>query len=174
MLKPRIGVPALVVPTIDNGEWSLAASKPQNFTMIVFYRGLHCPICRAYLTELNRLASAYAERGISAIAISSDSHERAEQAKQSWTLPSVAIGYALPEATARDWGLYISTGRGVTSIGVEEPARFSEPGLFLIKPDGTLYFGAVQTMPFARPHFDELLKSIDFAIAKNYPARGEA
>jgi hypothetical protein len=31
----------------------------------------------------------------------------------------------------------------------------------------------VQTMPFARPHFDELLAAIDFALAKDYPARGE-
>ena len=30
-----------------------------------------------------------------------------------------------------------------------------------------------QTMPFARPLFSELLQSIDFAIAKDYPARGE-
>ena len=28
-------------------------------------------------------------------------------------------------------------------------------------------------MPFARPHFDELLGAMDFAIAKDYPARGE-
>lgn len=74
---------------------------------------------------------------------------------------------------AREWGLYISTSRGMTSIGIEEPARFSEPGVFLVRPDGTLYYGAVQTMPFARPHFDELLAAIDFALAKDYPARGE-
>ena len=42
-----------------------------------------------------------------------------------------------------------------------------------MRPDGTLYYGAVQTMPFARPHFDELLAALDFALAKNYPARGE-
>jgi hypothetical protein len=28
-------------------------------------------------------------------------------------------------------------------------------------------------MPFARPHFDELLAAIDFAVANDYPARGE-
>lgn len=43
--------------------------------------------------------------------------------------------------------------------------------MFLAKPDGTLYFGTVQTMPFARPHFDELMAAIDFTIAKIYPAR---
>ena len=29
-------------------------------------------------------------------------------------------------------------------------------------------------MPFARPHFNEIAAAIDFALAKNYPARGEA
>ena len=28
-------------------------------------------------------------------------------------------------------------------------------------------------MPFARPSFQDLLGAIDFAIAKDYPARGE-
>jgi hypothetical protein len=56
---------------------------------------------------------------------------------------------------------------------IEEPARFSEPGLFLIRPDQTLYRGTMSTMPFARPHFGEILSGIDFALKNNYPARGE-
>jgi hypothetical protein len=28
-------------------------------------------------------------------------------------------------------------------------------------------------MPFARPSFQDLLAGVDFAITKNYPARGE-
>jgi len=40
-------------------------------------------------------------------------------------------------------------------------------------PDGTLYYGAIQTMPVARPLFSKLLQAIDFSIAKDYPARGE-
>jgi hypothetical protein len=83
------------------------------------------------------------------------------------------FGHDLTLAQARQWGLYISSSRGKTSIGIEEPALFSEPGVFLVRPDGTLYYGAVQTMPFARPHFDELLAAIDFAVSKDYPARGE-
>jgi peroxiredoxin len=174
MLKPRAPVPALNVSLVGGGSWDGSQVKSEKFTMVVFYRGLHCPICRAYLTELNRLASEFAQRGVEVVAISSDSAERAEQAKRDWTLPNLKIGYGLSEASARAWGLYISTSRGTTSIGIDEPARFSEPGLFLVKPDGTLYHGAVQTMPFARPHFDEMLKAIDFAVAKDYPARGEA
>jgi hypothetical protein len=85
----------------------------------------------------------------------------------------VKFGYELSLKTARQWGLYISTSRGKTSIGIDEPALFSEPGVFVVRPDGTLYYGAVQTMPFARPQFQDLLGAIDFAIAKDYPARGE-
>ena len=59
------------------------------------------------------------------------------------------------------------------SFGIEEPPLFSEPGVFLVRPDGTLYYGAVQTMPFARPQFQDLLGAVDVAISKNYPARGE-
>ncbi|WP_370869042.1 hypothetical protein [Rhodoferax sp.] len=86
---------------------------------------------------------------------------------------NLKFGYGLTLKSARQWGLYISAGRGKTSIGIEEPALFSEPGVFIVRPDGTPYYGAVQTMPFARPPFQDLLGAIDFAIAKNYPARGE-
>ena len=54
-----------------------------------------------------------------------------------------------------------------------EPDLFLEPGLFMIRPDGTLYFASVQTMPFARPAFGDILKAVDFVIANDYPARGE-
>ena len=84
-----------------------------------------------------------------------------------------SFAHSLPLATARDWGLFISTGRGKTSIGIEEPALFSEPGLFLVSPDRSLYFSSVQTMPFIRPSFAELVGALDFVIEKNYPARCE-
>jgi hypothetical protein len=45
--------------------------------------------------------------------------------------------------------------------------------VFLVRPDGTLYYAAVQSMPFVRPNFGDLLKAVDFAIDKDYPARGD-
>ena len=83
------------------------------------------------------------------------------------------FGFGLSLTKAREWGLYISTSRGKTSIGIEEPALFSEPGLFLVTPEQTLFYASVQTMPFVRPHFSELLAALDFVIAHDYPARGE-
>lgn len=173
MLKPRQPVPALTVPTVGGGTWSLADSKPQHFNLIVFYRGLHCPICTKYLLELERLAPEFASRGVQVVAVSSDSEERAREMAQKIGAKSLPFGFGLSLRSARQWGLYISTSRGKTSIGIDEPALFSEPGVFLVRPDGTLYYGAVQTMPFARPQFQDLLGGVDFALAKDYPARGE-
>lgn len=173
MLIPRQAVPALTVATLAHGAFDLEKEAPQNFTLVVFYRGLHCPICLKYLLELGRLTPEFEKRGVKVIAISSDSQERAQAMADKLRAEKLRIGYSLPLSVAREWGLFISTSRGKTSTGVEEPALFSEPGLFLVRPDGTLYFGAVQTMPFARPHFDDLLGAIDFAISKDYPARGE-
>jgi len=173
-LKPRQPAPALEVDTLNGGRWRLAEQSPQNFSMIVFYRGLHCPVCRKYTGELNGLIGDFDKRGVSTIVASTDVKERAEQAKSQWGLPNLTIGYGVTIDQAREWGLYISTSRGLTSAGIEEPPLFAEPGLFLVKPDGTLYWGSVSTMPFARPHFNEILGAIDFVISKNYPARGEA
>lgn len=173
-LTPRQAVPALTVPTLDHGDWNLADQKPEHFTLIAFYRGLHCPICKAYLNDLDRHVDGFAEKGIGTIAISSDVLERARQAKDDWRLSTVTVGHSLSIDSAREWGLFISTSRGKTSTGIEEPELFSEPGLFLIRPDGTLYFSSVQTMPFARPKFDDILKAAAFVIEKDYPARGEA
>ena len=173
-LKPRQPVPALEFDTVGGGHWSLAAQKPQNFTMIVFYRGLHCPVCRKYTGELNGMIGEFDKRGVSTVITSNDTQERAQTTKDTWGLPKLNIGYGVPVEKSREWGLYVSTSRGKTSAGVDEPALFAEPGLFLVKPEKTLYWVTVQTMPFARPHFPEILQAIDFVISKDYPARGEA
>ena len=143
------------------------------FDLIVFYRGLHCPICAKYLMELERLMPEFEKRGVRAIAVSSDSAERAQAMAAKIQAVNLRVGYGLSLAAARQWGLYISASRGTTSIGLDEPALFSEPGLFIVRPDGALYYGSTQTMPFARPSFQDLLSAIDFAVAKDYPARGE-
>lgn len=170
---PRQAVPGLEVALVSGGHYVLGEAPGKTFDMIVFYRGLHCPVCAKYLLELERLAPQYAERGVRLIAVSSDGEDRARTMAEKVGAQAVEFGYGLSLEVARQWGLYISTSRGVTSTGLEEPALFSEPGVFLVRPDGTLYYGSTQTMPFARPAFQDLLGAIDFAVQKNYPARGE-
>ncbi|MBI3451469.1 MAG: AhpC/TSA family protein [Rhodospirillales bacterium] len=168
-LVPRKPVPPFEADILGGGKWRLADQKPKNFSMIVVYRGLHCPICKTYLADLDKKAEAFAQRGTEVFVVSTDSRERAEQAKRDWNLANLKLGYGLGIDAARRWGLYISN-----SIRESEPAQFAEPGIFLIRPDQTLYAALIQTMPMARPKFDDLMAAIDFVVAKNYPARGEA
>ena len=173
MLVPRQKTPELTVETLTNGTFDLGSEKTERGTVICFYRGLHCPICANYLTELEKRTPEFAERGVGTIAISTDGEDRARAMAEKVGAKALRFGYGLSLAKAREWGLYISTSRGTTSIGIEEPALFAEPGLFMVTPERTLYYGSVQTMPFVRPHFSELVSALDFAIKNNYPARGE-
>mgnify|MGYP000678135114 CR=1 FL=1 len=112
-------------------------------------------------------AAAAVERGVNVVAVSTDSEDKATQSKQDWGLDKLTLGYGLSIETAREWGLFISTGIK------QEPAEFSEPGLFLIRPGGEVYFVSVQSMPFARPPLDDVLSALDFVLKNDYPARGE-
>ena len=172
-LMPRQKVPDLTVTTTDGDAWKLSDRNPENFTMVIVYRGLHCPICKGYLKDLDNRLADFTGKGVDVVVVSTDSEERTKDAKGSWRLANLTMAHGFSLDDARDWGLYISSGLGKTSAGVDEPAQFAEPGIFLIKPDGTLYFASVQTMPFARPQFAEIAGALDFVIAKDYPARGE-
>lgn len=168
-LFPRQKTPELKVSVVGGGEFDLATCSPRAFTMLVFYRGLHCPICKSQLRELNAKLPEFEKRGVEVIAMSTDPQDRAAKSKAEWELRELRVGYGLDLRDARRWGLYVSSARE----GTDEPAVFNEPAIYLVRPDQTLYFGSVQTMPFARPHFSDILAAIDYVVSKDYPARGE-
>ena len=141
--------------------------------MLAFYRGMHCSVCRGYLGQLQANHGAFSKLGVTPIAISTDDAARACAAETSWGLESLCVAYSLSLLQAREWGLYVSSGSGRSSLGIEEPPMFVEPALFLVRPDRTLYYASVQSMPFGRPCFEEMLCGIEKAVARNYPARGE-
>lgn len=173
MIVPRQKAPELIIETLDHGRFNLAAEKPERLTLVCFYRGLHCPICANYLKELERLTPAFAQRGVETIAISSDGEVRARQMAEKIAAKNLRVGYGLELRAAREWGLYISASRGKSSIDIQEPPKFSEPGVFLIEPDQTIYYLSVQSMPFVRPNFGEMVQAVDYIIKNDYPARGE-
>ena len=166
-MKPNQEVPQLDLDLINGTRWELSKQKPERFTLVLFYRGLHCPICKKQLKEFTSKLSDFEERGVNVIAVSMDSEKRAKLSAEKWETGNLPIAYELTEDKAREWGLYISH-----AIKEGEPEVFSEPGLFLINTDGTLYSSIIQTMPFARPDLDGLLKGIDFIKKEEYPARG--
>ena len=61
---PRQPVPPLEVPRLSGSRLQLSPGSARNFTLLVFYRGYHCPLCRTYLTELNRLYDEFIARGV--------------------------------------------------------------------------------------------------------------
>ena len=166
-LMPDTQAPALSLPLVGGGTWTLADQKPKNFTMVVFYRGLHCPVCKGYIGKLNGLVQAAADAGVTVVAASMDPKERAEQSKSEWGLDKLDVAYGLTRQDVKNWGLYFST-----SIKEAENYEFAEPGLFWVRPDGRLYLIDIANMPWPRPDVEFLLSKVQFAMDNNYPARG--
>jgi alkyl hydroperoxide reductase subunit AhpC len=173
MLVPRQKTPPLALDTVAHGRFDLDSITAERGVVLCFYRGLHCPLCAKYLVELEKQTPAFAERGVETLALSTDGEERVRGMAEKVGAKALRFAYGLPLREARDWGLYISTGRGKTSVGIEEPERFAEPGVFMVQPGRTLYWASVQSMPFVRPNFAEMVQALDFIIEKSYPARGE-
>lgn len=159
--------PTLEVSTLDGQRWQLTEQNPPNYTLVLFYRGWHCPLCEEQLTELDLKLEEFANLGIEAIAISGDTQERAQQSKQDWHLQNVRIGYGLKIEDMRLWGLYISK-----SAYENEPAYFNEPAIFLVKPDVTIAIAMINSTPFSRPHWNDLINGLDYSLKNNYPIRG--
>jgi peroxiredoxin len=170
LIKPKTKVPNLDLELTIDAQYDLSKQEPENFTLVVMYRGKHCPICKSQLEELGSKLDKFTERGINTVAVSMDTKERAMVVDREWKTGDVPLAYGMSEEKAREWGLYISTGRE----GSDEPDMFSEPGMFLVRPDGTLYFASVQNAPFTRPPLDQLLQGIDYVLKNDYPVRGTA
>lgn len=168
MIKPGTKVPDLKLELTIGAQYDLAKQHPDHFTLVVFFRGKHCPICKRQLEELGSKLGDFTKRGINVVAVSMDDKDRAMVVDKEWKTDDVPLAYGMSEETAREWGLYISSGRHDS----DEPEMFSEPALFLVRPDGTLYFASVQNAPFARPPLGELLEGIDFILEDDYPVRG--
>ncbi|MUP45536.1 redoxin domain-containing protein [Gramella sp. BOM4] len=166
-LKPGQQVPDLILDTTKGVKWNLQESKPENFTLLIVYRGIHCPVCKKYLEELNEKVDDFRDKGVEVVCVSSNAKELAYQTVEEWEVENLDIAYGMDTEEGRKWGLYVSE-----AIKESEPEAFLEPALFIIRPDNSLYSASIQSMPFARPRIEELLKSISFVIKEDYPARG--
>jgi peroxiredoxin len=175
-VTPGDTMPAIDARLVGGGEWELLEEKPGKLSLIAFYRGAFCPICRTWLGDLDRLVPQFEKRGVSVIALSCDAKPAAEKSVADWGLKKLRVGYKLSIEHARKAGLYISQGRGVNpGSGLKEPMLFAEPALLLVKPEGELYAAWIQSAPYARAHVAEVLTAVDNFLARNLPKpRGSA
>ncbi len=159
---PEDTMPGFEAGLVGGRAWRLAEEHPAKLALLAFYRGVHCPICRRWLGELERLVPRFTEHGVSVIALSCDTRERAERAKREWRLDELRIGYGVNPDDARKAGLYLTEGA--------DHHLSTEPAILAVKPeDGTLYAAWVQSSPHARPQFAKVLSAVENMLAKDLP-----
>ena len=175
--RVQTNAPALNLPTLSGETFNLSNEKPDSFTIVVFYRGLHCLICINYLQEIEENFETLTKAGINLVAVSMDPEEKAhatvDKVSNNMDLSDSSqfktrIAYGLTESDAGTWGLYLSS----KIEGSSEPDVFSEPGLFVMRPDNTVFMAQVQSAPFARPNIAQLVGGLSYAKEHKYPARG--
>jgi len=170
-ILPRTPVPALTLPLVQGGttdDLALGTGTDGRFTVMVFYRGLHCPVCRKQLREIDENMDELRDAGVGrVVAISMDTLKRATISVNDWELARLPIAHGLTEDAARQWGLFVSSG-----FKESEPERFSEPGLFVLDSDNTLFWSNISTMPFGRMPVSAIIHGLEYVTENDYPARG--
>lgn len=161
--------PPTPLPTIQGEQLVLGQPAPGQWQLVVVYRGLHCPICKKYLAQLQEMKADFDAMNVQIVAVSTDGQDKAEKFRTEVGL-SFPVAYDLDIAKARELGLYISS----PLSSAETDQDFAEPGLFLIRPDGGLHFSEVSSTPFCRPDLNMIKMGVGYILNKGYPARGTA
>ena len=152
------------------GGGTLTLGQPQegrDWQLVVVYRGLHCPICKKYLSTLDGLVADFNKAGVDVVAVSGDPKDKAREMAQEQDL-SLTIGYDMSIAQMRELGLYVSDPRSPQ----ETDQPFAEPGVFVVNGDGNIQILDISNAPFARPDLEGLLNGIKFVRDNDYPIRG--
>lgn len=159
-------VSPLVVPKLGGGDIILGGER-ENWSLIVVYRGKHCPRCKKYLNTLNDMRQAWADAGFEIMVVSADPVEKAQADLDAfgWDFD---LGYDLSEDQMAALGLYVTE----PLSDAETDRRFAEPGVFVIRPDGSVLLVAISNGPSARPDLEELLDGMIFTKNNNRPPRG--
>lgn len=170
-VNPNVTFPDLIVKSTQGNSVNLLPSNTseQRWSLVVVYRGVHCPICADYLTKLESLHEQYADANIDVCAVSADSLEQLEvflsEKVESLSFP---VYCELSVDQMSQLGLYISEPRNET----ETDHPFPEPAIFLISPKNKIQIIDKSNAPFCRPDLESLLNGVKFIRENDYPVRG--
>lgn len=160
-------LPAITLATVGGGQIMLGQAQSQdNWHVVVIYRGLHCSICKKYLTQLESLKSKFADVNADVMAVSADPRDKAQKMAEA-TGATFPVAYNLSLEQMHSLGLFISDPRPN-----ETDRPFAEPGLFVVNSRGVAQLIDVANAPFLRPDLADLPDSLQFLKAKDYPVRG--
>jgi peroxiredoxin len=165
--RPGVGTPfpAMTWPAVGGGVIDIAGTS--GWRILVIYRGRHCPLCKTYLTTLDKMLEEFTAAGIGVVAISSDPAEKAaaDVAQFGWRFP---VGHDLTPDQIRTLGLYLSAPR--TPQETDRP--FAEPGLFVVNAENIVQAVDISNAPYARPDLAALLRGIVLVRDRGLPVRG--
>ena len=161
-------LPKMSIARLGGGSLDVGGAR-EGWSLIVVYRGKHCGRCKKYLNGLEAMKGNGEAAGFEIAVVSADPEDKAaaDKAEYGW---SFDIGYDLSEAQMRELGLYVSD----PLTPEETDRRCAEPGVFCLRPDGTIQIAAISNGPAARPELAELLDGMIFTINNDKPARGMA
>ncbi len=139
----------------------------ENWTLFIVYRGKHCPRCKNYLNKLSAMADDWTAAGFDIAVVSGDPEEKAQadQDEFGWNFD---LAYGLTEDQMTTLGLYVTE----PLSAAETDRRFAEPGIFVLRPDGSQLLIAISNGPSARPELAELLDGMIFTKTNDRPPRG--
>ncbi|XWN33122.1 MAG: redoxin domain-containing protein [Devosia sp.] len=159
-------LPALTVPLVGGGQRAYGPDKP-GWSLLIIYRGRHCPRCKTYLNKLSGMLEAFAERDVDVTVTSADPPERAsaDVDEFGWRMP---VGHSLTLEDMDRLGLFVSD----PASPQETDRPFAEPGLFLINPDGNVHMMGTSNAASCRPDLDLVLDGIIGIQTRGLPVRG--
>ncbi|MEO0400842.1 MAG: redoxin domain-containing protein [Pseudomonadota bacterium] len=152
------------------GGGSVTLGDPQgghDWQLVVIYRGLHCPLCKKYLAQLDAMQGQFNAQGVDVVIASGDPEDKA-RAMADECAPTLAMGYEMSVDQMNTLGLYVSDPRSPQ----ETDRPFAEPGLFVVNGDGAIQMVDLSNAPFLRPDLEKVLSGITFIRSNDYPIRG--
>ncbi|MEP2897043.1 redoxin domain-containing protein [Roseibium sp.] len=156
----------MTFPNVNGGEITVGGPK-DNWTLLVVYRGKHCPRCKKYLNILNDMRGDWAEAGFDVVVVSADSREKAQADVDEFGW-GFDLAYGLTEDQMATLGVYVTEPLSPD----EADGNFAEPGTFVMRADGSQIIVAISNGPAVRPELAELLDGMIFNKTKDRPHRG--
>jgi len=178
LLEPGTDLPEIILPCLGGERINLSKIEIfGNWKMLIFYRGIHCPMCIKYLKQLEKLQQAFVDNNVEILAVSSDPKEKsARMAEQySFTFP---LAFDLSVEQMFQLGLYVSN----PASPQETDRPFNEPGMFILNADAKVHIIDISNAPFARPDIKTMKGALDYIrlpqdqrhdpYGAKYPIRG--
>ncbi len=158
-------MPEMTLSTVDGSDARIGGLR-QRWTMVVVYRGLHCPICKSYTSRIEAMRDQFDEVDTDIVYVSGDPAEKAKAFAEEVGLEQ-PVAHSLSVEQMKRLGLYISDPRPT-----ETDRPFPEPGLFVVNSEGRAHIVDIGNAPFVRPEPELVLRGIRHIRKNDYPIRG--